>query len=112
MGLIKGIDVILIDKVKIKTNDFGEDIFEDKEILVKNVIISPASSDDVLNALNLTAKKAIYTLGIPKGDQNNWEDKEVIFFNRKWRTFGAVLQGIESLIPLDWNKKVMVEYYG
>ena len=50
-------------------------------------------------------------MGIPKGDGNNWENKEVLFFGKKWRTIGIAQQGIESLIPLDWNKKVMVERY-
>ena len=50
-------------------------------------------------------------MGIPKGDENNWENKEVLFFGKKWRTIGIAQQGIESLIPLDWNKKVMVERY-
>ena len=62
--------------------------------------------------MNLTGKKAVYTLAIPKGDTHDWEDKEVKFFGKRWRTFGIPLEGIEQLIPLDWNKKVMVERYG
>lgn len=111
MGLIKGIDVILVDKVKTGENAFGEALFEDREITVSNVIVSPASSDDVISVLELTGKKAIYTLGIPKGDTNDWEDKEVIIFGEKYRTFGSVIQGMEHMIPLDWHKKVMVERY-
>lgn len=34
------------------------------------------------------------------------------FFGRKWRTFGGVIQGIEDMLPLPWNKKVKVERYG
>ena len=59
--------------------------------------------------LSMRIKK--YTLGIPKGDQNEWKDREVRFFGRKWRTIGFPLEGIEAMIPLDWNKKVMVEAY-
>ncbi len=29
----------------------------------------------------------------------------------KWRSFGIPSQGIEDMIPLDWNKKVTVERY-
>ena len=54
---------------------------------------------------------ASYTLGIPKGDQNEWKDREVRFFGRKWRTLGIPLEGIEAMMPLEWNKKVMVEAY-
>lgn len=111
MGKIKGITIQLVNKVKTGVDPFGKPIYEDKSIDIDNVLISPTSSDDVVNQLNLTGKKAVYTLAIPKSDQNEWEDKEVLFFGKRWRTFGIPLEGIEELIPLDWNKKVMVERY-
>lgn len=111
MVLIKGIEVILVDKFQDGVDDFNHPIFVDKEIKVKNVLVVPSSTDDVTNAVNLTGKKAEYTLGIPKGDTNDWENKEVIFFGKKWRTIGIPQQGIESLVPLNWHKKVMVERY-
>lgn len=112
MGMIKGITVTLIDKVETGKDPFGSPIYEDEEIEVNNVLVSPTSSDDIVNQLTLTGKKAIYTIAIPKGDTHNWEDKKVRFFGKTWRTFGEPLEGIEELIPLDWNKKVMVEHYG
>lgn len=111
MGLIKGIDIVLIDKIQNGIDDFGSPIFEEKEITVKNVLVSPASTDDITNSIDLTGKKAEYILGIPKGDTNVWENKEVIFFGKRWRTVGIPQEGIESMIPLNWNKKVMVEHY-
>lgn len=111
MTKIKGITIILIDKVEIDRDPFDQPIYEDREIPVENVLVAPTSTDDVTNQLNLTGKKAVYTLGIPKGDNHNWENKEVRFFNQRWRVFGKEIQGIEDLIPLDWNKKVMVEAY-
>lgn len=112
MGKIKGISVTLIDKIEIGTDPFNNPIYEESGIEVENVLVSPTSSDDVVNQLSLTGKKAVYTLAIPKGDVHDWEDKEVKFFGKKWRTFGIPLEGIDELIPLDWNKKVMVERYG
>lgn len=112
MGRIKGMTVILIDKVKIGQDDFGHSVFEDREIKVENVLVRPTSTDEKVNQLNLTGKVAVYTLAIPKGDNHDWEDKEVLFFGERWRTFGIPTEGIESLIPLDWNKKVTVERYG
>lgn len=111
MGKIKGKAIILVDKIKTGNDPFGNPIYKDDEISVENVLISPTSSDDVVNQLSLTGRKAVYTLAIPKGDTHNWENKEVIFFNQRWRVFGIPLEGIEDLIPLDWNKKVMVERY-
>jgi hypothetical protein len=112
MTKIKGITIILVDKVKDGVDPFGNPIYKDKDIEVENVLVSPTSSDDIVNQLTLTGKKAVYTLAIPKGDNHNWEDKEVKFFGKRWRVFGVPSEGIEDLIPLDWNKKVMVERYG
>lgn len=112
MGKIKGITIILVEKKDIGKDPFKNPIYEDVELEIENVLVSPTSSDDMVNQLNLTGKKAVYTLGIPKGDTHNWENKEVKFFGQRWRTFGIPLEGIEKLIPLDWNKKVMVERYG
>ena len=111
MARIKGITVTLINKKEIGKDPFGSPIFEDVEIEVDNVLISPTSSDDVVNTMNLTGRKAVYTLAIPKGDANTWKNQEVHFFGKRWRVFGIPLQGIDDLIPLDWNKKVMVERY-
>lgn len=112
MAKIKGITVTLIGKSETGKDPFGNPICEDSEIQVSNVLVSPTTTDDIVNQLNLTGKKAVYTLAIPKGDTNVWEDQEVRFFNERWRVFGMVTQGIEELMPLDWNKKVMVERYG
>ena len=111
MARIKGITVTLINKIETGKDPLGAPIYEDKEIEVDNVLVSPTSTDDIVNQLTLTGKKAVYTLAIPKGDTNVWEGQEVRFFNKRWRDFGAELQGIDELIPLDWNKKVMVERY-
>lgn len=111
MTLIKGITVTLVSKQKVDEDPFGSPVYADVPIEVDNVLVTPTSADDIVNQLELTGKKAIYTLAIPKGDVNNWEDQEVHFFDKKWKVFGMETQGIEHLIPLDWNKKVMVERY-
>ncbi|MBS4769661.1 hypothetical protein KG090_00600 [Carnobacteriaceae bacterium zg-ZUI240] len=108
---IKGIPVTLIHKKIVSHDPFGHPIYETEEIAVENVLVTPTSTDDVINQQNLLGRKAVYTLAIPKGDNNSWENCEVIFFGKKWRTFGDVIQGIDTLIPLEWNKKVMVERY-
>lgn len=108
---IQGITIKLINKIKIGTNSFGEDIFEEKETMVDNVLVAPVSQDDYTDHFNLYGKYAKYQLAIPKGDTNNWEDSIVELFGGKYKTFGHVIQGIESNIPLSWNKKVMVENY-
>ena len=111
MGKIHGIPIILIDKQVVSTDPFGSPVVKDVEITIDNVIVAPATTEDVTNQLSLTGKKISYTIGIPKGDMHDWEEKEVRFFGKRWKTVGIPLEGIEDLIPLEWNKKVMVERY-
>lgn len=111
MARLKGITVTLINKQQTGVDPFNAPIYTDAEIQVENVLVSPTLSDDVVNQLNLTGRKAVYTLAIPKGDDNAWENQEVRFFGERWRVFGIPLQGIDDLIPLSWNKKVTVERY-
>lgn len=79
MTMIKGITVILVDKISDGVDPFGTPIYRDSEIPVDNVLVTPSTTDDMVNQLNLTGKKAVYTLAIPKGDEHDWEDKEVRF---------------------------------
>ena len=111
MAAIKGITVILAENKQVGVDGFNAPIYEATEVEVENVLVAPASSDDIVTTQDLTGKKAVYTLGIPKGDTHNWIDATVKFFGQEWHTFGFPLEGIEENIPLDWNKKVMVERY-
>lgn len=108
---IKGITITLIDKEQTGTDPFNKPIYEDVEVEIENVLVSPTSSEEILTTQNLTGRTAVYTLAIPKGDTHDWENKEVEFFGHRWRTFGIPLEGIEAMIPLAWNKKVTVERY-
>lgn len=111
MAMIKGITVTLISKEKMGLDPFGNNIYQEKEIEVENVLVAPSSTDDIVTTTDLTGKKAVYTLAIPKGDRNIWEDNIVVFFGKKWHVLGFSIEGIEENIPLSWNKKIMVERY-
>lgn len=111
MGKIKGITVTLWEEQEVGRDPFGKPIKEEAPIPVRNVLVSPTSSTDVLNTQDLTGRTAVYTLAIPKGDTHNWENKKVSFFGQDWRSFGIPLQGMEHLVPLDWNMKVQVERF-
>lgn len=109
---MKGITVILYEVTQAGMDAFNEPIYSEVPTEVDNVLVAPASSTDINDATNLYGKKAVYTLGIPKGDSHEWENRKVRFFNEDWRVFGIPTEGIDELIPLAWNKKVMVERYG
>lgn len=108
---IQGIDVILYTTEEIGRDEFDAPIYDEVPIIVKNVLPIQPSTDEATNEMNLTGKRASYVLCIPKGDKNDWEDKEVEFFDERFRTIGHVTQYIEKLVPGDWNKKIMVERY-
>lgn len=109
--MIKGITVNLINLVETGVDGFNRPIYEEHSTLVENVLVYPSSSDDVIEQLNLTGKRAVYTLGIPKGDTHAWQDQYVEFFGKRWHVFTIPTMGIEENIPLSWNTKVMVELY-
>lgn len=111
MAKIKGITVKLYTQTATGTDPFGAPIYTETPVDVDNVLVAPTSSTEVLDTVNLYGKKAVYTLGIPKGDTNAWMDKKVSFFGEDWHTFGILQEGIEANIPLEWNKKVLVERY-
>lgn len=114
MGYLKGITIKLINKKSVGRDAFNREIFEETPEEVENVLVAPLSQDgnEILNELSLNGKKAKYLLGIPKGDTHTWEDRTVEFFGERWRTVGFSTIGIEDMIPLDWNRKVVVEKYG
>lgn len=112
MGRFTGRTVILYDKVQTGVDGFNRPVYEDVAITVDNVLIGEPTSEDVIDTLNLTGKHLAYTLAIPKGDTHTWTDRKVEFFGQMFHTIGEPTQGIDHLIPLDWNAKVKVERYG
>ena len=108
---MKGITVTLLKRTESSTDAFNRPIYTETEVAVNNVLVSPtdAGGDELLSALDLTGRKAVYTLAIPKGDTNVWEGNRVKFFGETWQVIGIPTKGIDALIPLDWNLKVQVE---
>lgn len=108
MSRIKGIKVTLVTKVKVGVDPANRPIYEPKEVEVDNVLISPVSTADAIERLNLTGKNISYELRIPKGDTNEWVGGLVKFFDKTWQVVGEPLEWIEDMLPLEWNKKVVV----
>lgn len=113
-SLLKGITVDLYVKTGNGTDAFNRPIETETKYSVSNVLVAPLSQtgEEVLSELSLNGKKVKYQLAIPKGDTHTWEDAEVEFFGYRWKTIGFSTIGIEDMIPLDWNRKVLVERVG
>lgn len=108
---IKGVPVTLYEKTQTGFDAANRPIYEETPVTVDNVLVGAPSAEDVVNEFNLSGRRIAYTLGIPKGDTQDWTDRTVEFWGRKFRTVGIPTQGIEENIPLDWNMKVQVEAY-
>ena len=89
-------------------DSMGDPVYTDSTVEVHNVLIGQPTTDEVTSSIDLYGKRTEYMLGIPKGDDHDWEDTEVEFFGRAWQTFGSVIQGIEANVPTMWHKKVRV----
>jgi len=109
--MIRGITVTLHNKVETGRDAFNKPTYTEIPEDIENVLVAPISSTEAQEILDLTGRKVVYQLGIPKGDTHNWEDRRVSFFGKDWQVVGFVTEGIEDMIPLQWNRKVQVERY-
>lgn len=108
---IKGVEIELLVKNQDADVSRGE-TYEGEWITVDNVLYGEPSTEDVTSELNLSGKHIAYVLAIPKDDTNNWEDTLIkLPDGETYHTIGFMLQGIEEMIPLSWNKKIKVERY-
>ena len=109
---MKGITVTLYERTQTGADALNHPIYTETAETVNNVLVAPMSDEEVLQTYTLTGRKAVYQMGIPKGDTHEWAaGKKVSFFGEDWRIIGLPQEGIEYLIPLSWNKKVRVERY-
>ena len=106
-----GITVTLYQQTQTGVDGFNRPVYEEVPVNVENVLVISASATEVLDTLNLTGKRAVYNLGIPKGDTHDWTDAVVEFFGRRWKTISFPREGIEENVPTMWHKKVQVERY-
>lgn len=111
MPKLKGITVILYERIQEGTDPFNAPIFGGAMAEINNVLVAPEGSagEVMFSETDLQSRRSAYILGIPKGDTHHWENAEVEFFGRRWKVIGMPTEGIEGMIPLYWNKKVRVE---
>lgn len=114
MRLLKGMPIILHQKTETGRDAFNRPIYEETSETVENCLVAPLSEGDnsITTELNLNGKHGLYQIAIPKGDDHIWEDRTIEFWGHTWKVIGFPTEGMEDLIPLSWNKKVVVERYG
>lgn len=114
--MLKGIDVTLYETELTGLDAFGNQIFAETPVTVKNVLIGEPSTDDSTSSTQMYGKVIRYMLGVPKGDTHEWTDKRVEWTDRYGthtvKTFGVPITGVEANIPGPWHMKVRCEAYG
>ena len=109
---MKGITVTLYERTQTGTDALNHPTYSETAVSIDNVLVAPVSSTELTEIYNLTGRKAVYQLAIPKSDTHDWiAGMKVGFFGQTWRIIAMPEEGIETLIPLSWNKKVKVERY-
>lgn len=111
VSMIKGKTIILYEKIQTGVDGFNKPIYDEKEVLIDNVLIEPASEQDITNEIEINGKQLSYYLHIPKNDDHDWNDVSVYFYGKRWKSYGEPLRYDEDLTPLSWNQKVKVERY-
>lgn len=109
--MINGITVTLIERTQTGVDGFNHPVYSTVETEVNNVLVYPATSDDVISELNLTGKHLQYYLCVPKGDQHEWTDRNVQFFSETWHVYNLPEAWIDANNPSTWNKRYKVERY-
>ena len=109
--MIQGMTITLWTKSQTDTDEFNAPVYTWTSEDVDDVLVAQPSPEERISELNLTGKMIEYTLGIPKGDNHDWEDQIVEFFGHKFITFGIPERGIEENIPLRWHLKVKCERF-
>lgn len=114
--MIRGVSVQLKVKTQTGVDAINNPVYKETTETVDNVLVGEPTTDDINNSLNLYGKKVHCVLAIPKGDTHDWTDTKVILPEESgnpgvFKTIGYPVGGIETMIPLSWNKKVMVERY-
>lgn len=109
---MKGVSVTLKKKTKTGTDAFGQPVYTETDIEVKDVLVGEPTTEDIQNAITVYGSQIAYTLAIPKGDTNDWCKAKVVLpapWSATFNVIGDAIMGIEANIPLRWNKKVHLE---
>lgn len=109
---MKGMTVQLVKKTQSGTDPFGAPIETEEIVDVPDCLVGQPTSDDIAATMEMYGKKIAYVVGVPKGDENEWVDTDVIIWGERFRTIGYPMTGIQENIPLRWGKNVKVERYG
>ena len=109
--MIKGITVTLSERTQSGKDAFNRPTYTEKDTDVENVLVYPASSEDIVSEQNLYGKYLEYYLCVPKEDTHVWTDQNVKFFGGTWKVYGYAEEWIDANNPSIWDKRYKCERY-
>lgn len=109
--MIRGITVTLLERTQVGVDGFNHPVYSESETPVNNVLVYPATSEDVISEMNLTGKHLEYYLCVLKGDNHEWTDHYVRFFSQTWHVYSLPEEWIDTNNPSAWNKRYKCERY-
>lgn len=109
--MIKGITVVIHERTQSGVDAFNRPTYTESDTSVDNVLVVPASSDAIINELNLSGKKLVYLLMVPKSDDHDWSGCRVSFFGEDWHVYDIAEEWIDVNVPGAWNRRYKVERY-
>lgn len=109
--MIQGITVTLLEQTQTGVDGFNHPVYTEIAKHVKDALVYPATSEDVISELNLSGKHLEYYLCVPKGDNHDWTDHNVQFFSQTWHVFSLPEEWIDVNNPSKWNRRYKCERY-
>lgn len=111
--LLSGVPVVLYVKEQTGVDAFNRAVFAETPVTVNNVLIQPLerTTDVPTESTDITGEKTSYILGIPKTDNHDWKNCRVDFWGESYQTESGEWQGIDHLVPGDWNRKILCRRY-
>ena len=109
--MIKGIAVVLKQRTATGTDSFNRPIYSETDVTVNNILVYPATADEVVSEQNLSGKHLEYYLCVPKGDTHTWIDQNVKFFGETWHVYSYPEEWIDANNPSVWNWRYKCERY-
>ena len=109
--MIRGITVTLLERTQVGVDGFNHPVYSKSETPVDNVLVYPATSEDVISEMNLTGKHLEYYLCVMKGDNHECTDHYVRFFSQTWHVYSLPEEWIDANNPSAWNKRYKCERY-
>ncbi len=109
---MKTTTIQLVNKTEVGRKPMGEPVYEETFEDVDGVLVGSPTTEQLLATMELEGKKIVYMLGIPKGDDHDWTDREVIIWGERFITLGFPETAEPENVPLSWGKVVKVAHYG